>query len=227
MSRSRESARARRRPVIPARTGRGNYVNYGPQALDQVSGLPYPKRLMVPQRGGLVSMDWADGTRDAVDPIDHRIVPPPQPAVPVPFYRVFDAVGLTLIITSESERDDVVPDGYFWTVLGYAYTDGDEEDGLALLYRSFKSSTGDHLFTTSAAEHASAIGSSGYTAETPDAYVFTTSGAGRIPIYRAYKASAGIHTWHTDLRAIERLGVTWAYEELSFYVLRGPERTRS
>src|SRR3990172_2481680 len=105
MSRSRESSRARRRPVIPTRTGRGNYYNYGPQAVDAVSGIRYPKRLMVPQRGGLVSQDWADGSRDAVDPIDHRMFPPAQLAVPVEFYRLTNAAVLTVLVTSEAERD--------------------------------------------------------------------------------------------------------------------------
>src|ERR1051326_5415309 len=188
----RRPSRARRRPVVPYRTSRGNYVHYGPQVRDAVSGLPIPLRLTVPQRGGRVDMRWSEGSRDEVEPIDHRSQSPTQLPVPVPIYRVVYSDGKTLFITDTDERDTAVTSGYTWTIDGYAYTDGDEETNLALLYRSFKASSGDHLFTTSAVEHANAL-AAGYVAETPDAYVSTTSALGRVPVYRAYRSAIGHH----------------------------------
>lgn len=39
----------------------------GPQVKDQVSGVPIPLSLAVRQRGGWVSRDWRDNTRDRGD----------------------------------------------------------------------------------------------------------------------------------------------------------------
>ena len=193
--------------------------------MDAVSGLMVPKVLTVPQRGGRVDARWWVNSRDDVEPIDRKAVPLTQPAVPVPCYRVTNTAGITFVTTSVIGRDDAVDLGYFWSVLGYCYTAGTEEIGLSSLYRSVNSGTGDRLFTTSASEHAAALGS-GYTAETADTFVFTSSAGGRIPVYRAFNSSTSIHTWTPDLRVIERLGSAWTLQEVSFYALYGPERSR-
>lgn len=222
---SRESRRARRRPVVPHRVHGYNWVNYGAQAMDAVSGIWYPKRLMVPQRGGLVSRNWADGTRDAVDPIDAHQSPPTQLAVPDPLYRLVSATTRGVITIDEDERDDAVDDGFTWSVLGYGYPDGDEEDDLTRLYRSINSGNSNHLHTIDAAEHAAAL-LAGFTEETDSIYVFSTAAPGRKPIYRFYNSGTATHRFTDTLLDQDRLGSAWALEGLKFYILRGPERTR-
>ena len=58
--------RGRRRPVKRVRAY-GYEYGYGKQQRDAVTGELYPVRLMVPQRGGLVSEKWSDGGRDKPD----------------------------------------------------------------------------------------------------------------------------------------------------------------
>jgi hypothetical protein len=55
--------KGRRRGIRRVRTY-GQWWGQGPQVEDAESGFMFPKRLMVPQRGGLVSEKWADGSRD-------------------------------------------------------------------------------------------------------------------------------------------------------------------
>lgn len=55
--------RGRRRGVRRVRTF-GFEFGQGKQQRDAVTGELYPVRLMVPQRGGLVSQFWGDGGRD-------------------------------------------------------------------------------------------------------------------------------------------------------------------
>ena len=60
--------RARRRPKPRNRDGAtGDRVFRGPTAKDAVSGFTLPIEDMVPQRGGLVSRKYSDGTRDRPD----------------------------------------------------------------------------------------------------------------------------------------------------------------
>jgi hypothetical protein len=224
MPRSRGSSHARRRPHPPTRIGKSEFLNYGVQGTDAVSGTQFPLRLMVPQRGGLVLANWSYGSRDVVDEIDGKYQPPTQPVFPDPLYRLVNAAGLTLLVTDLDARDAAVEADYIWTVPGFAYSAGDEEGNLALLYRSHHAGTGDTLFTVSATEHAAAL-VAGYTAEVPDAYVSASAARNRIPIYRAFKASTGVHTWVTSLRDIERLGSSWTNQGIAFYVWGGLERT--
>lgn len=56
-------SRGRRRPLRRVRTY-GQEFGQGKQKEDAVTGELYPVRLMVAQRGGLVSQKWSDGSRD-------------------------------------------------------------------------------------------------------------------------------------------------------------------
>lgn len=221
--RSRYTAPTRRRPAPRMKTDAG-YYGWGVQVTDAVSGLSIPRRLAVPQRGGMVDRRWSEGSRDAVDPIDRHSVPPSQPVFPGPLYRLTLSGTFALLTIDADERDDLVEDSYAWTVAGYAYTDGDAETGLTTLYRSFNSGTADHLFTTDAAEHATAV-AGGYTAETSGVFVFTTAARNRQPVYRALRSN--IHFYSSDFNEIQSLGSDWAFEGISFYVLSGAERTIS
>lgn len=221
--RSRNTEPARRRPVPRMKTAAG-YYGWGRQVTDAVSGLSIPRALAVPQRGGLVDRRWSEGSRDAVDPIDRWYQPPAQPVFPDPVYRLTLGGTFALLSFEAEERDDAVEDGYVWTVAGYGYGDGDAEEGLVPLYRSFASGTSDHLFTTDAAEHAAAVGGV-YTAEESGLFVFETAARNRRPVYRALRSN--IHFYSSDLREIERLGSDWAFEGITCYLLTGVERTLS
>mgnify|MGYP001598312239 FL=1 len=206
------------------RLGRNKYWGAGIYANDAVNGIPRPKQFMIPQRGGLVSERWEDGTRDYSEPGDEKFHAIVQLAAPEPLYRVETAAFLLVLTMDADERDDLVDDDYRWQVIGYAYPDGDEETGLTRLYRSHHSGTGDTLHTTSAAEHAAAL-AAGYLAVSDSIFVFTAGALNRRPIYRWYKSSTAVHYYGTSLDDIAFLGSAWALQQTAFYALTGAERT--
>jgi hypothetical protein len=217
----------RRRPVTPTRTGRGNWYGWGKRVTDAVSGESIPKRLAIPQRGGMVDSRWSEGSRDWVDPIDRKHQPPAALPTPDPFWRVYDGAAYWLT-ADEDERDAALVDaGDRWDLLGYAYPDGDEEDGLTVLYRLYISAITNYLFTTSAAERTTALGL-GYVEQTPSVglYVFTEAAKNRRPVYRALHTS-NRHFYSIHLHEVEALGTAWTLEGIAWYVLTGRERSRT
>ena len=216
----------RRTPVPVQKLGRFKFWGAGPYANDQVSGMPFPKRYMVAQRGGLVVADWDYGTRDWSEPGDPPVSPVAQLAKPEPLYRVETPALLDLLTLDTTERDSFVALGYRWQVIGYSYPLGDEEPGLAKLYRSHHSGTGDYLHTTDAAEHAAALGA-GYTLQVDNVYVFTATALNRRPIYRFYNSGTARHYYGMSVSDIGFLGSAWALQQIAFYAPLGAERTVS
>lgn len=214
----------RRTPIPVQRLGKNKYWGAGPYRADQVNGIPRPIRYMIPQRGGLVSMRWEDGTRDWVEPGDEKFRAPVQLEKPGPLYRVLTTSYRGALMLDEDERDEAVEIGYYWKVIGYAYNGGDEETGLTKLYRSLNSGNGNHLHTVDADEHASAV-SGGFTAETDSIYVFTSAAINRVAVYRFYNSGSATHFYTTELGEVSALTGTWALEGLKFYLLNGQERT--
>jgi hypothetical protein len=225
MPRSRGSAHARRRPHPPQKRGDATYLDYGVQRPDAISGVNHPIRLMVPQRGGLVLSDYSYGSRDVVDEVDGRYQPPVQPALPAPLYRVLLPSTRGALMLTEEERDAAVPMGYTWQVAGYAYPDGDEEEGLVKLYRLLNPGNANHLHTIDTDEQAAAV-IAGFVAETDSVFVFDEPAPGRVAVSRYYNAVTATHYFTTDPLEIPRLPGTWILEGEKFYVLRGRERTR-
>lgn len=130
----------------------------GPTANDAVSGVPFPKVLMTPQRGGLVYARHSYGTLDRVEEVDTHHFPDAQPAFPDPVYRVrLLSSGSTALTPSAAARDLLVEDDYVWDLLGYGYPDGDEETGLVAVYELFLTATGDYLYTADLAEVAATM----------------------------------------------------------------------
>lgn len=67
----RHRADGQRRPIPRVRAD-GKWLGFGRQQEDAVSGWLFPVRLMVKQRGRLVSADPSDESLDRVDPIDRK-----------------------------------------------------------------------------------------------------------------------------------------------------------
>ena len=82
------------------------------------------------------------------------------------FYRCRKSSGLRFY-TRSSDCEGQVVEG----ILGYIGTDA--ECGATALYRLYSGSSGDHFYTTSAAERDSAVASSGYVYESVAGYVWT------------------------------------------------------
>ena len=59
----RSPARKRHVPRI-LNYGTGVFVNWGPTAVDAVTGVRYPRARMMQQRGGLVHVEYGRGGRD-------------------------------------------------------------------------------------------------------------------------------------------------------------------
>jgi hypothetical protein len=70
--------------------------------------------------------------------------------------------------------------------------------GTVPLYRYWKSSLGDHFYTTNANEIGTttpgAIGHHGYTSEGVAGYCFPQTSAGRVPLYRYWSGSDHFYT---------------------------------
>src|SRR5262249_5611002 len=79
---------------------------------------------------------------------------------------------------------------------GYIYAA--QAAGTTALYRLFNPTSGDHFYTTSAAERDSAVASFGYQNEGIAGYVFASQAAGTTPLYRLLNTVNGDHFYTTS-----------------------------
>lgn len=216
---------ARRRPIEKIRRPRGVGFGLGKYVNDQVGGFPVPIAETVPQRGGLVSRRWEDGTRDwSENPKDRIPFFYSSPALPALLYEMRNPSGLSLLTLDQDERDVYAGAGYAWRASGYAYERGDEETTLVPVYRLFKDATDDHLFTASAAERDTAIGL-GYDSEGVGFYAFSSPHARYRPVYRTYNTVSAVHYWTTNVMDVSALPATYTREGIAFYLLVTQEPT--
>jgi hypothetical protein len=87
------------------------------------------------------------------------------------------------------------------------------------LYRVYKQSNGDHLYTVSETERDNAINYFGYVDEGVACYVYETQVTDTVPLYRLFKSSSGDHFYtisEVELDAAITSGYT--YEQVEAYV---------
>jgi cold shock CspA family protein len=67
------------------------------------------------------------------------------------------------------------------------------------LLRALSAASGDHFYTTSAAERDNAVAKGGYQNEGVACHVFPAAGAGTTPLLRAFSAASGDHFYTTSV----------------------------
>jgi hypothetical protein len=135
-----------------------------------------------------------------------------------PLYRCKDAINHTLLTTGEAERDLVVHTLGFDTdgPCGQVYRLSNQVSGLVPLYRAYNG-LADHLFTTDIAERNAMLAQGGYD-EGIAGYVFSQSGTGRRPVYRAWHSTIQTHLYTTTQAEYNALTSPWIKEGIRFYV---------
>lgn len=78
------------------------------------------------------------------------------------------------------------------------FASGEEIQGTTPLYRLYNSWSGDHFYTTSAAERDNAIAAYGYQAELTECFVYSSQAPGATPLYRLRSPSTGDHFYTTS-----------------------------
>ena len=81
----------------------------------------------------------------------------------------------------------------------------------APLLRAYSSASGDHFYTTSAAERDNAVATLGYLSEGVACHVFPAAGAGTTPLLRAYSSASGDHFYTTSAAERDNAVATLGY----------------
>jgi len=140
------------------------------------------------------------------------------PGDPVLLYRGDYRGTLFYLTTSRAESMGAERYGYITRgAVGRVFTSSNDAPGLTALYRLGSPFTGDHFYTTNAAEK-NAI-QPFYTYEGIQGYVFTGPGDNRKPLYRAYNPQTGQHLFSGELSEYNNLPAPWQKEGVAAYIL--------
>lgn len=225
----------------------GKWFGWGPQEQDGISGVRFPRELMVPQRGTLVETWYSHGSRDLVEGFHDLNSLESPPIIPTSISRLMLGTGPTAISLLSLDTVTDVPFtndlGYFvgglervteWSTLavsgyvrepaGFGYPEGTEEATLVPVYRLHAPGSGDYLFTASASERTAALAGAYTDDQGIGFYGFATGAHNRTPIYRAL-SGAGYHWYSTDAIEYAILPASFTRQGIIAYVLTGAEGT--
>lgn len=122
-----------------------------------------------------------------------------------------------MLAASQEAHDDLVGDG--WDSSGYTGYIHSSSDlpGLLPLYQLLNPGSNDRLYTINVSERDASV-ASGWTDQGVIGYVFADAANNRKPLYRAYNASTGQHTFTGEVNDYNGLSSDWTRQGICCYL---------